>query len=68
MKKYNPIIIPRNQIVDKTIEKAVNGNTAPFNNLIEVLSKPYNYRNGLDEFIKPPSQKFEQCYQTHCGT
>ena len=68
MRKYNPMIIPRNQIVDKTIEKAVNGNTAPFNNLIEILSKPYNYRNGLDEFIKPPSQKFEQCYQTHCGT
>ena len=68
MKKQNPVFIPRNHLVDEAIEKAINGNIEPYNNLLEILSKPYQYRNGLDKFLSPPTQKFEECFQTYCGT
>ena len=68
MKKQNPVFIPRNHLVDEAIEKAINGNIEPYNKLLEVLSKPYHYRNGLDNFLSPPTQKFEECFQTYCGT
>ena len=53
---------------DDVIKKAVNGNIEPYNKLLEILSKPYQYRNGLDKFLRPPTQKFEECFQTYCGT
>ena len=68
MKKQNPVFIARNHLVDKAIKNAVNGNIEPYNKLLEVLSKPYQYRNGLDKFLRPPTQKFEECFQTYCGT
>ena len=68
MKKSNPIVIPRNNLVQKAIEEAVNGDTALINKLLELYSKPYKYNDGLDEFTTPPSSDFEKCFQTYCGT
>ena len=68
MKKQNPVFIARNHLVDEAIEKAINGNIEPYNKLLEILSKPYQYRNGLDKFLSPPTQKFEENFQTYCGT
>ena len=68
MRKNNPVIIPRNNLVDDAIKKAINGNTAPFNRLLKLLSTPYQYQEGLDEFMKPPEKNYEECFQTYCGT
>ena len=68
MKKNNPVVIPRNNLVDNAIKKAVNGNIVPFNRLLKIFSNPYQYQEGLDEFMKPPEKKFEECFQTYCGT
>ena len=68
MKKQNPVFIARNHLVDEAIKNAINGNIEPYNKLLEILSKPYQYRNGLDKFLRPPTQKFEECFQTYCGT
>ncbi len=68
MKKQNPVFIARNHLVDEAIKNAVNGNIEPYNKLLEILSKPYQYRNGHDKFLRPPTQKFEECFQTYCGT
>ena len=68
MKKYNPIIIPRNNLVEEAIEKAVNGNTVTIKRILEILSNPYQYREGLDKFMKPPQSNFEKNFQTYCGT
>ena len=68
MKKNNPIVIPRNNLVQKAIEEAVNGDTAFINKLLELYSNPYKYKDGLDEFMTPPSSDFEKCFQTYCGT
>ena len=68
MKKQNPVFIARNHLVDEAIAKAVNGDIGPYNKLLKILSKPYKYRNGLDKFLRPPTQIFEECFQTYCGT
>ncbi len=68
MKRNNPVVIPRNNLVDDAIKKAVNGNTDHFNRLLKIFSTPYEYKEGLDKFMKPPEKKFEECFQTYCGT
>ena len=67
MNKYNPVFIARNHIVDEAIKK-VNGDMTTINKLLEILSNPYQYQDGLKEFMKPPSANFEECFQTYCGT
>jgi uncharacterized protein YdiU (UPF0061 family) len=68
MKKYNPIFIARNHLIDEAIKKAVNGDMVSINKILEILSAPYQYQDGLEEFTKPPSANFEECFQTYCGT
>ena len=68
MRKNNPVFIPRNNLVDDAIKKAVNGNTDHFNRLLKIFSTPYQYKEGLDKFMKPPEKKFEESFQTYCGT
>ena len=68
MRKYNPAFIARNHLVDEAIKKAVNGDMKSINKLLKILSTPYQYQDGLEEFMKPPSPNFEECFQTYCGT
>ena len=68
MKKYNPVFIARNHLVDKAIKKAVVGDMSSFNKLLEILKKPYKNIDGLEEYMQPPSPNFEECFQTYCGT
>ena len=68
MKKHNPAIIPRNHLVEQALEEMVNGNPNLFKRLLSIISMPYQYQDGLDEFMKPPESKFESNYQTYCGT
>ena len=68
MRKNNPMVIPRNNLVEDAIKKAVNGNTATYNRFLKILSTPYKYQDGLENFMKPPEKKFEECFQTYCGT
>jgi len=68
MKENNPIIIPRNQIVEQAIEEAVNGNKTMLNKLNTYLTRPYEHQNNIERFMLPPSKEFENCYKTYCGT
>ena len=68
MKVYNPIIIPRNHIVENALDEACIGNINLFNELLKVISNPYKQKNNLDKFIKPPKKDFEENYKTFCGT
>ena len=68
MKKHNPAIIPRNHLVEQALEEMVNGNPNSFKRLLSIISMPYQYQDGLDEFMNPPKLKFERNYQTYCGT
>ena len=68
MRKNNPIFIPRNNLVEEAIEKAVDGNQNILQKLLQVTSNPYKYQNDMDEFMKPPEKHVDECYQTYCGT
>ena len=68
MKKNNPIIIPRNNIVNDVIEKAINGNSDSLNKLLKALTKPYQKQEGVHEYTTPPNSHVDACFQTYCGT
>jgi uncharacterized protein YdiU (UPF0061 family) len=68
MRAANPIYLPRNHLVEAVIHAAVqSGDTAPFEELVEVVSRPYEQRPGLDRFERPPRPE-ERVLATFCGT
>ena len=66
MRSVNPIVIPRNHIVEDALKKANQGNFEPINNFLKILSSPYTDQKHIAEYIIP-SQSDEN-YQTFCGT
>ena len=68
MSKNNPVVIPRNHLVEKALEDANNGNINTFKKLLNIISKPYHNRKNLDKFMTPPDSSFEQDFKTYCGT
>ena len=68
MKENNPFIIPRNHIIENVIEKAVDGDLKQLKEFLKIYSKPYNFKDGLEKYMTPSSIKFEESYQTFCGT
>ncbi|MDY2986033.1 MAG: protein adenylyltransferase SelO family protein [Peptoniphilus sp.] len=69
MEKSNPVVIPRNEIVEKVIKSAESGNYKPFEEAIRVFSDPYNYKIEIDEKYKTPMQEKDIIkYKTYCGT
>ena len=67
MNRNNPIVIPRNHLVEEVLECAVQGNIQPFQDFLEVLSKPYS-RPKNEKYVQGPSASFDASYQTFCGT
>ena len=68
MKNNNPSIIPRNYLVEKALESAVNhNNLKPFTKFLDALSTPYNYEKIHQEYMNPPEPS-DIPYQTFCGT
>jgi uncharacterized protein YdiU (UPF0061 family) len=60
----NPVVIPRNHLVEKVLDEAVSGDLQPFKDFLKELSHPY------DDSV--PMQKvtadIDEDYQTFCGT
>jgi uncharacterized protein YdiU (UPF0061 family) len=67
MTKNNPIIIPRNHLIELALSKAEQGNLDEFNKLILALKDPYK-DNGQYTGLKNPAPQSEKKYQTFCGT
>ena len=67
MTKNNPIIIPRNHLIESALSKAEQGNLDEFNKLILALKDPYK-DNGQYTGLKNPAPQSEKKYQTFCGT
>jgi serine/tyrosine/threonine adenylyltransferase len=68
MGTVNPVVIPRNHLVEQALEEAINGHMTLYERLLQVVSNPYQFQNGLDDFTKPSLSSFERTYQTFCGT
>jgi uncharacterized protein YdiU (UPF0061 family) len=68
MRAVNPAFIPRNHRVEAVIEAAVNRDDfAPFEELLAVLSKPYEDQPAFSAYAEPP-EPHERVLQTFCGT
>lgn len=68
MDKVNPVYIPRNHKVEEALSAAwKEGDMAPFERLLAVLSEPFTKRPGLEEFEVPAPDSFGR-YETFCGT
>ena len=65
-KNSNPMIIPRNHIVEKVLNESTNGNFKNLNKFISLLKKPYE-SSIPEEYIAEPTNE-EKVYQTFCGT
>ena len=68
MRSVNPAFIPRNHRVEAVIEAGVNRDDfAPFEELLAVLSKPYEDQPALAGYADPP-EPHQRVLQTFCGT
>jgi uncharacterized protein YdiU (UPF0061 family) len=68
MRSVNPAFIPRNHRIEAVIEAAVNRDDfALFEELLTVLSKPYEDQPAFAAYSEPP-QPEQRVLQTFCGT
>lgn len=67
MRAANPAIIPRNHRIEQMIHAAVDGDYAPFERLLDVLSRPFADQPGAVDLTRPPAPA-EVVQQTFCGT
>lgn len=64
MEKTNPVVIPRNHIVEDVLSAAVSGDMQPFHTLLQELASPYDDSS----IIQRVPANFDAGYQTFCGT
>ena len=67
MHAVNPAFIPRNHRVEAVIAAAVNNDYAPFEELLTVLSKPFEDQPAYAAYADPPLPE-QRVLQTFCGT
>ena len=68
MQAVNPAFIPRNHRVEAVLNAAIQEqDLGPFEELLDVLSRPYEDRPGLERYALPPEPD-ERVHQTFCGT
>ena len=66
MRSVNPLVIPRNHKIEKSLQIAESGNLAPFNKLVKILEKPYEQQENISDYLKMDSSSKK--YKTFCGT
>ena len=68
MRQVNPAFIPRNHRVEAMIRAAVDRDDfAPFEELLAVVTKPFDDQPGMDMYAAPP-EAHERVRATFCGT
>jgi len=68
MRRVNPAFIPRNHRVEQIIAAAIErADFAPFEELLKVLSRPYDAQPGFEAYAAPP-RAAERVLRTFCGT
>ncbi|MEM8894870.1 MAG: YdiU family protein [Bacteroidota bacterium] len=64
MMQNNPVVIPRNHMVEEVLNTAVLGDMRPFHELLDELASPYD--DASVQQLVPAN--FDASYQTFCGT
>jgi uncharacterized protein YdiU (UPF0061 family) len=68
MRGVNPAFIPRNHRIEAAIQAAAQREDfAPFDELVAVLSKPYEDQPAFAHYAEPP-EPHERVLRTFCGT
>ncbi len=68
MKEVNPIVLPRNHLVEEAIDAAsLYNDYAPFFALLTVLQQPYNWPTD-DKYTQASTAAFTEEFVTYCGT
>ena len=67
MRAVNPAFIPRNHLVEEAINAALEGDLIPFDDLLTVLSTPYEDQPAFARYADPPRSD-QVVHQTFCGT
>jgi len=69
MRSSNPVVIPRNHLVEEALEAAVNeGDYEKLERFVSVLQNPYRYEEQHGIYSEPPSEQLDCSYVTYCGT
>jgi uncharacterized protein YdiU (UPF0061 family) len=68
MDRVNPIYIPRNHLVEDALTAATDGDLGPFDELLDVVTDPYDVRPGREHYELPAPSEFGAAYRTFCGT
>jgi uncharacterized protein YdiU (UPF0061 family) len=66
MDRVNPVYIPRNHRVEEALAQASDGEMGPFGRLVDVVSRPFEERPGLEDYAGPAPAGAP--YVTYCGT
>ena len=65
--KNNPIIIPRNHIIEKFIKEAENNKYKNLKYFLNLIKNPYD-SNYIPDNLKKKATNEEKVFQTFCGT
>ena len=67
MKENNPLVIPRNNILEDVLKSADKGDLIPLKNFLKVLENPYDNHIKISNYYKK-DLKSNEPYMTFCGT
>jgi serine/tyrosine/threonine adenylyltransferase len=67
MRKYNPVIIPYNHLVEEVLSKAERGNMQPFFALLSAIERPFEFSSSNEVFLNS-SEGPNPNFKTFCGT
>ncbi|MDI5976134.1 protein adenylyltransferase SelO [Amycolatopsis magusensis] len=68
MDRVNPVYVPRNHLVEEALTAATEGDQGPLDQLLDVVSAPFDERPGRERYAAPAPKDFAAAYQTFCGT
>lgn len=66
MRKSNPVLIPRNHMVEDALRNAYMEDLKPMKKLLAALSRPYEDNEAYSNYKNTPSDNDQ--YKTFCGT
>jgi len=67
MDRVNPVVVPRNHLVEEALAAATAGDLAPFERLLDAVRSPFAARPGFERYAAPAPPEFG-AYTTFCGT
>ncbi|MGF2953400.1 protein adenylyltransferase SelO [Mycobacterium sp. THU-M116] len=67
MNRTNPVYIPRNHLVEETLDAATADDLEPLERLLQAVTAPYDERPGFQRYADPAPEGFG-AYRTFCGT